>query len=260
MPTPPTGRRLRKREIAFALVMGALAAGGAGALLSTEDDHGAPPPQAAAVEEQTYTLGEFERIATFGPQDIEIEYGETHSVRAEGLLSSLEVLVENGELIIRPRGGIGSDWPGFDSTRFYVTVPRLTRVALNGPGEISIDKVVSNRFVAAIEGSGGELEIDGLEVEEAEFTIDGPGSIAAAGTTRATRVTINGPGEVQAGELQSRTAVIAVRGPGDVELAVEEEADVSVDGPGEVDIDGPARCIVSASGSGSVSCRGQDRD
>ena len=109
MPTPPTGRRLRKREIAFALAMGALAAGGAGALLSIEGEHGGPPPRAVAVEENTYQLGEFERISTFGPQDIEIAFGETHSVRAEGTLASLEVLVENGELIIRPRDGMGSD-------------------------------------------------------------------------------------------------------------------------------------------------------
>ena len=67
-------------------------------------------------------------------------------------------------------------------------------------------------------------------------------------------MTINGPGEVQAGELRSQTAAIEVNGPGDVELAVEQEADISVQGPGEVDIDGPARCSISTSGPGSVSC------
>ena len=262
MPMPPPARKLRKREIVFAVGIGAIAAAGAGALLSSDGDYSGPPPQAEVTGEKTYEVGEFERIATTGPQDIEIEFGETHSVRAEGAVGRLEVVVENGELIIRPQGGMGWDWPGFASTTVHVTVPRLTRVWLNGSGEISIDRVVSDRFAAAIEGFGGDMTIDGLEVEEAEFTINGGpgGEIVAAGTARATRVTINGPGEFQGGDLKSQTAAITVRGPGDVELAVQQNAEVSVQGPGEVDIEGPARCTVSASGMGSVSCGGLETD
>lgn len=258
MAMPPSGRRLRKREVVFALAAGALAAGGAALVLEVSEDGGAVA-QAAAAGEKTYEVDAFERISTSGPQDIEIEFGETHSVRAEGAIGRLEVLVENGELIIRPRGG-GWDGSGFDSTTLYVSLPRLTQVSLNGPGEISIDKVAGDRFAAVIGGFGGAIEVDGLAVDQAEFTINGPGEIAAAGTARATRVTINGPGELKAGDLQSRTAAITVRGPGDVELAVEHEAEVSVEGPGEVDIDGPARCTISTSGPGSVSCSGLETD
>lgn len=255
---PQTGRRLRKREVVLAVAAGALAAGGAAMVLEVNDESDSVPVTAA--EEKTYQVGAFERISTSGPQDIEVEFGETHSVRAEGAIARLQVLVEDGELIIRPRDGMGWDWPGFDSTTLYVTLPRLTRVSLNGSGEIAIDKVRSDRFEGVIEGFGGEIEIKGLEVDQAEFTINGPGSIAAAGTAGATRVTINGPGELQAGDLQSQTATVTVRGPGDVELAVEQEAEVSVEGPGEVDIDGPARCTVSTSGPGSVSCSGPETD
>ena len=157
-------------------------------------------------------------------------------------------------IVRRPRDGIGWDWPGFDSTKISVTMPRLTGVSLNGSGDINIGRVKGDRFSAVIEGFPGSMMIDGLEVDEAEFTISGPGEIVAAGTARATRMTINGPGEIQAGALRSQTAAITVNGPGDVELAVEQEADVSVRGPGEVDIDGPARCSISTSGPGSVSC------
>ena len=256
MAKPLSGRWLRKREVVLALGAGALAASGAALVLEVNED-GEAMAQAAPAEERTYEVGEFERISTSGSQDVEIAFGETHSVRAEGAVGRLEVLVENGELIIRPRGG-GWDGSDVDSTTLYVTLPRLTQVSLNGPGEISIDKVVSPRFSAML--NGGDIEVNGLEVDEAEFTINGPGEIAAAGTARATRVTINGPGELQAGDLHSQTAAVAVRGPGDVELAVEQEAEVSVEGPGEVDIDGPARCTVTTSGAGSVSCSGAEDD
>jgi hypothetical protein len=258
-PPHPERPRLRKREIVFAVAAGVVAAGGAALVLS--DGNGSSPESFVAVNEggeMTYQVADFERISTTGPQDVEITFGEAYSVRGEGAVSRLEVVVENGELIIRPRGGSPWDWARFDSTTIEVTTPRLSRVSLNGSGDISIDGIKGDRFAGVIDGFAGSMVIDGLEVEEAEFTVNGPGEIVAAGTARATRMTINGPGEIQAGELQSQTAVISVNGPGDAELAVEREADVSVQGPGEVDIDGPARCEISTSGPGSVSCGNAD--
>jgi hypothetical protein len=255
----PDRPRLRKREILFALTAGVVAAGGAMAILDT-DGGGGNGLRSAANEpsEMTYQLANFERISTTGPQDLEITYGETFAVHADGAVSRLEVVVENGELVIRPRNGVGWDWADFDSTKVSVTMPRLTRVALTGSGEVSVDQVKGDRFSGVVQGFDGSIVVNGLEVDQAEFTINGPGEIVAAGTARATHMTINGPGEVQAGSVRSQTATINVNGPGDVELAVEQEADVSVQGPGEVDIDGPARCTISTSGPGSVSCGNQD--
>src|SRR5688572_19855262 len=107
MPMPPQRPKLRKREIAFALAMGALAAGGGAAVLSAFDDD--PDrfagPAAAGPDRMDYEVATFERISTAGPQDVEVTFGETHSVRAEGAVARLEVVVEDGELIIRPRRG-----------------------------------------------------------------------------------------------------------------------------------------------------------
>jgi hypothetical protein len=260
MPPPAPRPRLRKREIALAIGAGALASFTAAAILS--DGFGGPgssfidrAEQAATqAGEATYQLGEFQEISSTGPQDLEIKFGDTYSVRADGAVGSLEVVVEDGELIVRPRDGFGWNLQGLGATKVFVTLPQLNRIALTGSGNVSIDQVKGERFTGVIEGFAGDLKIDGIDVDQAEFTINGPGEITAAGTARALRMTVNGPGEVHGGELQSQTAVIAVRGPGDVELTVQEHADVSVEGPGEVDIDGPARCSISTAGPGSVSC------
>jgi len=253
-PTQPGRPRLRKREIVFAVAAGMMAAGGAAIILS--DDMGpGPAREISGPREMTYKLDGFERIATTGSQDLEIKLGDAFAVHADGEVSRLHVAVENGELVIRPRDGGGWDWGDFDSTKISVTLPRLTRVSLTGSGDVSIDGVKGERFAGVIEGGfGGSLEVDGLEVDEVEFTINGLGEIVAAGTARATRTTINGVGEVQGGELRTQTAVVSVNGRGEVELTVDQEANVSVQGPGEVDIDGPARCTISTSGPGSVSC------
>jgi hypothetical protein len=257
-PPKPDRPRLRKREILFAVTMGVIAASGA-AIMLDDDGGGSSGREDAAPTEQTYQVRDFERISSIGPQDVEVTLGDAFSVRAEGFTADLEVVVENGELIIRPRNGVGSNFDELDSTMLYVTLPKLTRMHMNGSGEISLGQIAGDKFEAVIEGFPGEMRIEGLQVDEAEFTISGVGgSITAAGTAGATRVTINGIGEVQAGELQSQRAAVTVNGPGEVELAVQDEANVSVQGPGEVDIDGPARCTVSTSGNGTVSCGDQE--
>ena len=264
-PSTPPRPRLRKREIALALGAGALASFAAAGILS--DGFGGPGSSFERNEitvenedtERTYQVANFDRISSSGPQDMEVSYGESFSVRSEGPIGQLEVSVVDGELVIGPRGGFGPGWERLQSTKFFVTLPRLNRLSLTGSGDVHVEQLKGERFVGVINGGfGGSFEIDALEVDEAEFVIDGLGEIATSGTARSTRVNINGAGEFQAGDLRSQLAVIAVRGAGDVELAVEQEADVTIEGMGEVDIAGPARCTVSTSGPGRLSCGDQD--
>src|SRR5688572_6417990 len=117
MPTEPTRRRLRKREIAFAIALGGLAAGGAAIILDESGGHG-PAPVAVTAEPQTFELAEFDEISTSGPQQVVVTLGETQSVRSEGspeALGQLEVVVEDGELIIRPKDGSDMDWDTLSS-------------------------------------------------------------------------------------------------------------------------------------------------
>lgn len=258
----PQGKRLRKREIVFAIAMGALAAGGAAVVLDENSDDGGPAPVVAAAENQTYDVAPFEEISTVGPQDVEIAFGETPSVRAEGspeALGLLEVVVDNGELVIRPKSRFGGDWERLEGATYFVTLPRLERVSMAGSGNIRIDRIESDSFVGDIAGSG-RLAIADMKVGRADFSIGGSGSVSAAGTSGDTRVSIGGQGEVEAAGLRNETARISIGGVGEVELTVTEEADVSIAGSGDVEITGPARCSVSKFGVGDVRCNGQEVD
>lgn len=256
---PPERPRLRKREIAFAVAMGLVAASGA-ALFLLENDGSESSPALAGPSEMTYQLGEFDEIATTGPQDVIVTYGDAISVRSEGspdALAALEATVEDGRLLIRPkdRPGPFGDWGRLESATFFVTVPRLEAVTVAGSGDIEIDRIESESFAGAIEGSG-ELSIGALTVGEADFRIGGSGNIVAIGTARETHVSINGSGEVGAGGLRSDTASVSINGSGDVVLTAEDEAEVSIVGSGDVAISGPARCVVTQVGSGDVQCEG----
>lgn len=253
---------LRKREIAFAIGAGALAAGGAGLILTSNDSEPARVVTLAAP--QTYELESFDEISTVGPQDVVITRGDAYQVRSEGspeALGLLEVVVDDGELIIRPKEdyGFGFDWDRLSSAKFHVTMPRLEQISVAGSGDVTVDRVESQDFAANLAGAA-TLAIAALAVDEAEFRIGGSGNVVAAGTAREANVSIGGSGEVQAAGLSVQTADVSIAGSGDVALTVQQEAEVSIMGSGDVDISGPARCSVSRMGSGNVRCNGGGGD
>jgi hypothetical protein len=260
---PQSRRRLRKREIVLAVAAGALAAGGAAIVLEANDGSDSVPVAAAQAANSDYDVGDFDQVSTIGPQDVAITIGETYSVRSEGApeaLGQLEVLVDDGELTIRPKDARRTNWHSLSSATFYVTMPRVERIAQAGSGDVRVDRIEGDSFEGAIAGSG-ELAIDVLEVEEADLSIAGTGTVAvAAGTAEETEVSIGGRGEVRAAGLRSETASISIGGVGEVALTVEEEAEISIMGSGDVEISGPARCSVSRMGGGEVRCNGVEID
>jgi len=252
-------RKFRTREVVLAVAAGVVAAGGAALTLDALKDDG-PIVAITGPREMTYEVAPFQQVATVGPQDVVITYGDGFAVRSEGspdAIARLEAVVENGTLTIRPKDGWNGVFGRGDSSSatFYVTLPLLEGVSLAGSGDVSVDRVEGSRFEAEIAGSG-ELSIDDLRVDRAEFSIAGHGDIVAAGSVGETHVSILGSGGVQGDDLVSRTADVSVAGSGDVSLNVESAANVSMVGSGDVDISGPARCSISRLGSGDVTCNG----
>lgn len=261
--TPGAKPKLRKREIAIAIGAGLLAAGGAAAVLESmnEDDRGHEVVviRDGGDTERTYEVGPFEQIASVGPQDVVITYGEEFSVRAEGPsgeLRDLDVSTDNGTLTIKPRGSFDFDWESDSQATFYITLPRLESVVLTGSGDMTVDRVEGDEFTALITGSG-EMQIAGIKVDRAELAVVGSGTLTAWGTARAAEVSIGGSGEVDADGLSSEDADINIGGSGDVEMNVTGAADIAIMGSGDVAITGTDTCSVSRMGSGDVTCNGQ---
>lgn len=261
MPARPPPR-LRKREIVLAVAMGAMAAGGAALVLEGSD--GGAPMIVVAASSAEYNGEPFENISIIGPQNVVITLGDTPAVRAEGpseALARYETVVENGQLIIRPRAPFqnGFTWPRRSAATFYVTVPSLDALTQDGSGDIRIDRIEGESFTGTITGSG-ELAIAAMQVDEADFTILGSGELVAAGTARETRVSIAGSGDVRANGLRSERAEVSIAGSGDVALTVDNVAQIRIMGSGDVDIAGEANCSVSRAGSGDVRCNGATID
>jgi hypothetical protein len=188
-----------------------------------------------------------------------ITQGDAFAVRAEGpanRIKDLEAVVEDGQLIIRPReGGPNIRLTGHDDVTFHITMPRIDRIALAGSGDVEVDRVTGPSFTGVVEG-GGELVVRDLAVDRADLTVTGSGDLAVSGSTRETSVTISGSGEVDGQGLDTARATITINGSGEASLVVADRAEVTVNGGGDVDVGGPGICAVTINGSGDVSCEG----
>lgn len=254
--------RLRKREIAFALAAGALAAGGA-ALMLDEDVGPDRNHQQVADSEVSYQLEGFDQVSVIGPQDVDIIHADAFKITASGspeALGQIEAVVENGGLVIRPKDGrFFGDWGMLDDVRLTVAMPQITRVAVAGSGDVTLERAEGESFEGLV-GGPGTLAIGQLAVRQATFTVAGSGDIDAAGTSDTVTINIGGSGEVHAGGLTAREATVAIGGSGDVDLTANEAANVSITGSGDVDISGTAVCSVTRMGGGEVRCEGGGGD
>jgi hypothetical protein len=250
--------RLRPREIAFAVAVGALAAGGAAFVYDGADE---PPVHTApAADLAPAPLAPFDSVSVIGPQDVIFSPGERHAITIEDgdAADRYSLAVEDGVLTIRPREsfrrgfGNGFRW-GRRLPTVHVTAPVLQAVSLIGSGDLTIEHAEGPRFAASLTGPG-DLTIRSLAVEEADLSLSGPGDLVASGTAGHARLALAGPGDIKADELNTRSAAITLRGSGDAELTVSDEAQISIIGSGDVEIDGPARCQVSRLGSGDARC------
>lgn len=214
--------------------------------------------QIAAAVQRDYEAGRFDSVASMGPHVVLVTVGGRHSVRAEGAaetLDMMEVVVEDGELQIRPKRDHRRDfsWREHQRATFHVALPRLTAAKLSGSGEMKVDRVEGERFAAAVAGSGN-LDIGSLRVDDAAFNLAGSGDLSARGSARRAEVSVAGSGNVHARDVASHTASVRIAGSGDASLTVEDEVTVSIAGSGNADIAGPARCTVARNGDGRTEC------
>lgn len=179
--------KLRKREILLALGAGALAAGGIAIAIDNDDGESfevATDSGDEAMVDLTYDFAGFDAVGVNGAENVRISYGEKFSVRGKGpgsAMGEIEVVVEDGVLLIRPAVDNRDFWDSFGDTKFEITMPLLTRLTTTGASNIEIDRVAGESFEAVI-GGVGEISIEDMDVQQASFRITGAGEVDIFGS------------------------------------------------------------------------------
>lgn len=206
--------------------------------------------------ERRFTVTGFDEIEVAGPFDVVVNVGKGQSVRAVGEakdLDRLKVEVSGNELRIGTKERRWMDWSDSDPIKIYVTVPALKAASLAGSGDMQVDRVKADAFVASIAGSG-DLAIASLTANNARFSIAGSGDLTAAGSCRTAEVSIAGSGDVNISALRCQTLSARVAGSGDITANATKDAKLTVMGSGAITVAGGAKCDVSKMGSGSARC------
>ena len=235
-----------KREVAAAAALAGLVSASAQAM---SRDPGPP-------DHRQITPGDFDRLAVAGPFMVRVHTGEKTSVSLSGprtMLDDTELLVRDGELIIRWQEGAGWSRNGNQGVDVDITLPVMRGVRNFGAGSIEIDRVKSERFVATL-ASAGSVRIDSIDADELKADLAGAGSLRAAGRVGTASLVVVSSGSFDSPNLSARNADITSGGSGVLRAMVTETATIKCFGSGGVELTGGAKCTVNSGGSGHVRC------
>lgn len=115
-----------------------------------------------------------------------------------------------------------------------ITTPELRACSIDGAGEVVIEGLAGDTFLADIDGSG---------------------TIHARGNVRRVQADIDGSGNLELFELQAREASVSIDGAGNVSLTASERLEYSIDGAGHITYGGNPTVSGDVDGAGSATAR-----
>ncbi len=178
----------------------------------------------------------FDAISLGTAADVVIEQGD-YNVEISGdeeAIAKTEILVEDGNLVIRRDKNSGMFNWGSRRVQVAVRMPNLSGINIGGSGDVTI----KDRF-----DSMGDLTVNVGGSGDVEF---------AGGIAKKVSINVAGSGDVDASNVDGASCEVSIAGSGDVKVGNMEALEVSIAGSGDVSYRGNPRVEKSVVGSGDV--------
>ena len=141
---------------------------------------------------------------------------------------------------------------GSGDVKFKTVRADQLKIAIAGSGDVTIDAVESQSVDAGIQGSG-DIRLPMLQAKRVNISVKGSGDVSAAGTADKVDVEIMGSGDVRTRKLVAREANVTIMASGDAQVYASEKLTATVQGSGDVRYAGsPANVTRTVRGSGSI--------
>lgn len=216
-------------------------------------------PSAARAASRGYIVTEFDSIRVEAPVRVVLTAGAGVTARGEGeraALDRVDLAVSGGVLTVRLNEdrdmGFASS-SAAEAPLLTLSTGQLRRASLMGGGVLTIHALSGQEAVLAMNGNG-EISADGIDVERLSLFVGGGGRLTARGRAGTVRVTVNGPGALDAEGLDAHGATVSNDGPGTVRLGVHGPVSVVSTGSGDTLLSGKPICTVTQRGVGRVIC------
>jgi hypothetical protein len=206
-------------------------------------------------------VSSFSTIVLEGAAEVVINQGASESLTIEAednLLPLIASEVSDGVLhLYLGRPGSRDVVSPTQPIRFLVGVKDLGALYLAGRGSIHAGALQVPNLKVNMSGSG-DVTLDELRAETLTVTLNASGNFTASGETHRLEVFLEGTDQVvDAGDLESQTALVSLGGEGDVTIWVRSQLDVSISGTGTVNYFGqPTIGKRNITGSGDINPMG----
>lgn len=204
---------------------------------------------------ETRPVSGFNAIRLDGAGRLLISQGMTESLEIQAednLINELTSVVEGDTLVLGYQDRL---WRrSILPTRpivYTLVVTDLTKLTLNGAGDIDLQSLQTEALVLEINGAGN-FEITDLTAENLSVNLAGTGSITVSGVVAKQDVSLDGAGSYQAGDLQTRSTAIEINGLGSGTVWATETLDISINGGGTVSYYGSPNVSQEITGLGDV--------
>lgn len=206
------------------------------------------------VVSETREVSGFRAIEIDYPAQVVVKQGTAEALVIEAednLLPNLKSQVRDGTLEIFYRREDGKHVNPTETPVITITVQDLADVEFNSAGELTIEKLETDRLDVALSGAGN-VDIEEIETGALRVDLSGAGSATASGVADSLQLNISGFGDFKGGELHNKDARVSISGAGSATVWVDEDLDAEVSGAGSVSYYGTAAVTRQISGVGGV--------
>jgi hypothetical protein len=207
------------------------------------------------IEIVSLSLDEFNSVNLQGSMDVDITYGETLEVIAEGqpnIIDELETRIINGTWNINLGMGCFTD---FD-LKIHIRLPLLEKVSLNGSGDIIIGDAAGTPNFAAENYGSGMISVFSLSgTSTVNSKVSGSGDIELRGNFPALtdlNVKSTGSGHFHGFTAAANHCSVKASGSGHCEVYATSTLDVNISGSGNIYYKGHPGINVDDNGSGRL--------
>lgn len=184
-----------------------------------------------------------------GSADLDVKKGDTTSLELtwdDNLLPLVRTSVVNGVLRISVEKSTSSA----QAAMIRIEVPKVSKVSVNGAGNISVEELSGPQAELSIAGSSDIVAT--VNADNFACAISGSGMITASGTSTDVAISISGSGYVDTSSIRADAVKIDIAGGGTVAVHAEQQLDVSIAGSGDITYSGKPQVKQSVAGSGSI--------
>lgn len=139
---------------------------------------------------------------------------------------------------------------------YTLTVIDLAGITFNGAGDLEMESLDTDALELGINGAG-QIDLNQLSADSLTVKIIGTGTISIGGQVSSQTVTIDGAGNYQAGDLQTRSTEINIAGLGNGTVWATETLDITIDGSGSLNYYGTPKVTQEINGLGDINNRGE---